>query len=169
MPVSDEHVHFKLSCFPEHDLEFGLSLFPNDGGSESARNANNELVDDAENSGGRNSEEVGIKMDLSDDLLHLVWPEFLFPCLYSMKVMIDFFCDLKCTNFLGFPWQIFSFLGQKDLCSAGVACKQWRSASVHGDFWKCLKFENTRISLQNCKSLYWFYFLPSHFAHSCTE
>ena len=72
MPVSDEHVHFKLSRFPEHDLEFGLSLFPNDGGSESARNANNELVDDAENSGGRNSEEVGIKMDLSDDLLHLV-------------------------------------------------------------------------------------------------
>ena len=72
-------------------MEFGLSLFPNDGGSESTRNANNELVDDAENSGGRNSEEVGIKMDLSDDLLHLVWPEFLFPCLYSMKVMIDFF------------------------------------------------------------------------------
>ncbi|RCV42925.1 hypothetical protein SETIT_9G254500v2 [Setaria italica] len=54
-------------------------------------------------------------MDLSDDLLHL----------------------------------IFSFLGQKDLCRAGVACKQWRSASVHADFWKCLKFENTRISLQN--------------------
>jgi len=53
-------------------LEFGLSLFRNDGGSESPRNANNELVDDAENSGGRNSEEVGIKMDLSDDLLHLV-------------------------------------------------------------------------------------------------
>jgi len=53
-------------------LEFGLSLFRNDGGSESPRNANNELVDDVENSGGRNSEEVGIKMDLSDDLLHLV-------------------------------------------------------------------------------------------------
>ena len=70
-----------------------------------------------------------------------------------MKVMLDF-CDLKCSNFLGFPLQIFSFLSQKDLCRAGVACKQWRSASVHGDFWKCLKFENTRISLQNCKSLY---------------
>jgi hypothetical protein len=82
-----------------------------------------------------------------------------------MKVMLDF-CDFKCTNFLGFPLQIFSFLGQKDLCCAGVACKQWRSASVHGDFWKCLKFENTRISLQNCKSVYWFCFLPSHFANS---
>ncbi|RCV42924.1 hypothetical protein SETIT_9G254500v2 [Setaria italica] len=115
LPISDEHAHFKQSRSPEHELEFGLSLFPNDGGSESSRDANNELVDDAENSGGRNSEDVGIKMDLSDDLLHL----------------------------------IFSFLGQKDLCRAGVACKQWRSASVHADFWKCLKFENTRISLQN--------------------
>jgi hypothetical protein len=71
LPISDEHAHFKLSRFPEHELEFGLSLFPNDGGSESSRDANNELVD-AENSGGRNSEDVGIKMDLSDDLLHLV-------------------------------------------------------------------------------------------------
>ncbi|XP_066385851.1 F-box/LRR-repeat protein 15-like isoform X3 [Miscanthus floridulus] len=114
LPISDECVHLKLSRFPEHELEFGLSLFPNDG-SESPRDANNEQVDNAENSGGRNSEDVGIRMDLSDDLLHL----------------------------------IFSFLGQKDLCRAGVTCKQWRSASVHDDFWKCLKFENTRISLQN--------------------
>ncbi|XP_002464671.2 F-box/LRR-repeat protein 15 [Sorghum bicolor] len=114
LPISEECVHLKLSRFPEHELEFGLSLFPNDG-SESPRDANNEKVDDAENSGGRNSEDVGIRMDLSDDLLHL----------------------------------IFSFLGQKDLCRAGVTCKQWRSASVHDDFWKCLKFENTRISLQN--------------------
>ncbi|OEL28846.1 F-box/LRR-repeat protein 15 [Dichanthelium oligosanthes] len=115
LSISDEHVHFKLSHFPEHELEFGLSLFPNDGGGESPRDANNEQIDGAENSGGRNSEDVGIKMDFSDDLLHL----------------------------------IFSFLGQKDLCRAGVACKQWRSASVHADFWKCLKFENPRISLQN--------------------
>ncbi|CAN6299529.1 unnamed protein product [Urochloa humidicola] len=115
LPISDENVNFKLSCFPEHELEFGLSLFPNDGGSDSSRDANNELVADTENSSGRNPEDVGIKMDLSDDLLHL----------------------------------IFSFLGQKDLCRAGAACKQWRSASVHADFWKCLKFENTRISLQN--------------------
>ncbi|AQK65583.1 F-box/LRR-repeat protein 15 [Zea mays] len=114
LPISDECVHLKLSCLPEHELEFGLSLFPNDG-SESLRDANNEIVDDAENPGERNSEGVGIRMDLSDDLLHL----------------------------------IFSFLGQKDLCRAGVTCKQWRSASVHDDFWKCLKFENTRISLQN--------------------
>ncbi|ONM06638.1 F-box/LRR-repeat protein 15 isoform X2 [Zea mays] len=98
----------------EHELEFGLSLFANDG-SESPRDANNEQVDDAENSGGRNSVDVGIRMDLSDDFLHM----------------------------------IFSFLDQKDLCRAGVTCKQWRSASVHDDFWKCLKFENTSVSLEN--------------------
>ncbi|ONM06652.1 F-box/LRR-repeat protein 15 [Zea mays] len=114
LPISDECVHLKLSRFPEHELEFGLSLFANDG-SESPRDANNEQVDDAENSGGRNSVDVGIRMDLSDDFLHM----------------------------------IFSFLDQKDLCRAGVTCKQWRSASVHDDFWKCLKFENTSVSLEN--------------------
>ncbi|ONM06640.1 F-box/LRR-repeat protein 15, partial [Zea mays] len=48
-----------------------------------------------------------------------------------------------------FLHMIFSFLDQKDLCRAGVTCKQWRSASVHDDFWKCLKFENTSVSLEN--------------------
>ncbi|XP_062205035.1 F-box/LRR-repeat protein 15-like isoform X6 [Phragmites australis] len=115
LPVSRERVHFNLSRCPEHELEFGLSLFPKDDGNESSRDAKNERVNHAEKSGGRNSEDVGIRMDLSDDLLHL----------------------------------IFSFLCQKDLCRAGVACKQWRSASMHEDFWRCLKFENTRISLQN--------------------
>ncbi|KAL6883720.1 hypothetical protein ACP4OV_011134 [Aristida adscensionis] len=112
LPVSDE-LRFNLSQVHEHELEFGLSLFPN-GGNESPEDVNNERVD-VEKSGGSNSEDVGIRMDLSDDLLHL----------------------------------IFSFLGQKDLCKAGVTCKQWRSASMHEEFWKCLKFEHTRISLQN--------------------
>jgi len=84
LPISDECVHLKLSRFPEHELEFGLSLFPNDG-SESPRDANNEQVDNAENSGGRNSEDVGIRMDLSDDLLHLVCPEFHFLIVYLQK------------------------------------------------------------------------------------
>nr|AAM01146.1 Putative F-box protein family [Oryza sativa Japonica Group]AAM44890.1 Putative F-box protein family [Oryza sativa Japonica Group] len=111
-PGSDEHGHFKLSHCPENELDFGLSLFPNDGVNENPGDGN---VGDVEISGGENSEDVEIRMDLSDDLLHL----------------------------------IFSFLGQRDLCKAGASCKQWRSASMHEDFWKCLKFENTRISLQN--------------------
>uniref|UniRef100_A0ACD5TPF6 Uncharacterized protein n=1 Tax=Avena sativa TaxID=4498 RepID=A0ACD5TPF6_AVESA len=99
----------------ENELEFGLSLFSNDGGNEIPRETNNQCVGDIENLGIRNAEDTEIRMDLSDDLLHL----------------------------------IFSFLCQKDLCKAGAACKQWQTSSVHEDFWKCLKFENTRISLQN--------------------
>uniref|UniRef100_A0A0D9XJD5 F-box domain-containing protein n=1 Tax=Leersia perrieri TaxID=77586 RepID=A0A0D9XJD5_9ORYZ len=111
-PGSDEHGHFKLLSCQENELDFVLSLFPNNGVHENPRDVN---VGDVENSDGGNSEDVEIRMDLSDDLLHL----------------------------------IFSFLGQRDLCKAGASCKQWRAASTHEDFWKCLKFENTRISLQN--------------------
>ncbi|CAM0957009.1 unnamed protein product [Alopecurus aequalis] len=110
-----EHDHLKLSHCPKNELDFGLSLFSNDGGDEIPRETNNQNVGDVEKSGGRNTEDTEIRMDLSDDLLHL----------------------------------IFSFLCQKDLCRAGAACKQWHFSSIHEDFWKCLKFENTRISLQN--------------------
>ncbi|XP_042473017.1 F-box/LRR-repeat protein 15-like isoform X1 [Zingiber officinale] len=68
-----------------------------------------------DNIGARNAEDIEFRMDLSDDLLHLV----------------------------------FSFLGQKDLCRAGSTCRQWLIASANENFWRCLKFENTRISLQN--------------------
>lgn len=79
LPISVEHMHFKLLHNPDHALEFGLSLIPNDGGNESPRNATNKRDDtDAEKSGGSNSEDAGIKMDLSDDLLHLVCCTFLF-------------------------------------------------------------------------------------------
>ncbi|CAL9208722.1 F-box/LRR-repeat protein 15-like [Musa acuminata AAA Group] len=44
---------------------------------------------------------------------------------------------------------IFSFLEQKDLCRAGATCKQWLAASTHENFWRCLEFENIRISQQN--------------------
>ncbi|KAJ0988468.1 hypothetical protein J5N97_006824 [Dioscorea zingiberensis] len=71
------------------------------------------------NSGGRNVEDVEARMDLSDDLLHLV----------------------------------FSFLGLKDLCKASASCKQWQSAAMHEDFWKCLNFEKTQISPQNFEAI----------------
>ncbi|BAT10712.1 Os10g0396666 [Oryza sativa Japonica Group] len=67
-PGSDEHGHFKLSHCPENELDFGLSLFPNDGVNENPGDGN---VGDVEISGGENSEDVEIRMDLSDDLLHL--------------------------------------------------------------------------------------------------
>ncbi|KAG8091312.1 hypothetical protein GUJ93_ZPchr0012g20512 [Zizania palustris] len=57
----------------ENELDCVLSLFPNDGVTENQRDGNNERVGDVENSGGRNSEDVEIRMDLSDDLLHLIF------------------------------------------------------------------------------------------------
>ncbi|XP_044969313.1 F-box/LRR-repeat protein 15 isoform X2 [Hordeum vulgare subsp. vulgare] len=114
-----EHDQLRLLHGPENELDFGLSLISNDGGNDIPRETNNYGVCDVERSGGTNAEVLEIRMDLSDDLLHL----------------------------------IFSFLCQKDLCRAGAACKQWQSASIHEDFWKYLKFENTRISLQNFVSI----------------
>ncbi|RWR79495.1 F-box/LRR-repeat protein 15-like protein [Cinnamomum micranthum f. kanehirae] len=55
-----------------------------------------------------------VRMDLTDDLLHMV----------------------------------FSFLNHIDLCRAASVCRQWRAASAHEDFWRCLDFENRSISLR---------------------
>ena len=57
LPISDEHVHFNVSRCPERELEFGLSLFPNDGASESSGDPTNKRVDDVQKSGGRVYEE----------------------------------------------------------------------------------------------------------------
>lgn len=80
-----------------------------------------EKVAQAENPNVGNAEQPlpELRMDLTDDLLYL----------------------------------IFSFLGQKDLCRAGAACKQWHVASSHEDFWRSLKFDNIPISLENFVSL----------------
>ncbi|KAK1287043.1 F-box/LRR-repeat protein 15 [Acorus calamus] len=57
-------------------------------------------------------DETEVRMDLTEDLLHLV----------------------------------FSFLEHVDLCRAAQVCKQWRFASGHEEFWRCLNFENKNIS-----------------------
>lgn len=57
-------------------------------------------------------EDFEVRMDLTDDLLHMV----------------------------------LSFLGQIDLSRAASVCRQWRAASAHEDFWKCLNFEDRNIS-----------------------
>lgn len=77
-----------------------------------------------DSSGGRDDEADGsdtskigtleTRMDLTDDLLHMV----------------------------------FSFLDHNDLCRAAMVCRQWRTASAHEDFWRCLNFENRAISIQ---------------------
>ncbi|KAE8735266.1 F-box/LRR-repeat protein 15 [Hibiscus syriacus] len=67
-----------------------------------------------ENEGGLRAEDFEIRMDLTDDLLHMV----------------------------------FSFLDHRNLCNAAMICRQWRSASAHEDFWRCLNFENRNIRLE---------------------
>ena len=47
--------------------------------------------------------------------------------------------------------QVFSFLDHINLCRAARVCKQWRAASAHEDFWKCLNFENRNISMEQCE------------------
>ncbi|XP_042452091.1 F-box/LRR-repeat protein 15-like isoform X1 [Zingiber officinale] len=99
---------------PEEMKGQSSSTLPDDGNNKSDGG-----VAYGDISGTRNTEDVEFRMDLSDDLLHLV----------------------------------FSFLGQKDLCRAGSTCRQWLVASTNENFWRCLKFENTRISIQNFISI----------------
>uniref|UniRef100_A0A7N0VDA7 F-box domain-containing protein n=1 Tax=Kalanchoe fedtschenkoi TaxID=63787 RepID=A0A7N0VDA7_KALFE len=64
-------------------------------------------------------EEYEHRMDLTDDLLHMV----------------------------------FSFLEHIHLCQSAMVCKQWRAASTHEDFWRCLSFENRRISIEQFEDM----------------
>lgn len=48
-------------------------------------------------------------------------------------------------------YQVFSFLDHINLCRAAIVCRQWRAASAHEDFWRCLNFENRKISMEQCR------------------
>ncbi|XP_077240958.1 F-box/LRR-repeat protein 15-like [Tasmannia lanceolata] len=48
---------------------------------------------------------------------------------------------------------VFSFLGHIDLCRAARVCRQWRAVSAHEDFWRCLNFENRKISALQFKDM----------------
>uniref|UniRef100_A0A7N1A8F6 F-box domain-containing protein n=1 Tax=Kalanchoe fedtschenkoi TaxID=63787 RepID=A0A7N1A8F6_KALFE len=64
-------------------------------------------------------EEYEHRMDLTDDLLHMV----------------------------------FSFLEHIHLCQSAMVCKQWRAASTHEDFWRCLNFKDKRISTEQFEDM----------------
>ncbi|PPS05670.1 hypothetical protein GOBAR_AA14976 [Gossypium barbadense] len=74
---------------------------------------------DEENEGDLRAEDSEIRMDLTDDLLHMV----------------------------------FSFLDHRNLCNSAMVCRQWRSASAHEDFWRCLNFENRSRSLEKFEDM----------------
>lgn len=120
-----------------------------------------EKVAQAENPNVGNDEQPlpELRMDLTDDLLYLVCPALKF-CLKVFDANVWHFQlwislhDKESYNGILIVLQIFSFLGQKDLCRAGAACKQWHVASSHEDFWRSLKFDNIPISLENCMHLF---------------
>ncbi|KAI4337187.1 hypothetical protein L6164_015633 [Bauhinia variegata] len=64
-------------------------------------------------------EDLEVRMDLTDDLLHMV----------------------------------FSFLDHPNLCKAAGVCRQWRAASAHEDFWRCLNFEDRNISVEQFEDM----------------
>ncbi|KAJ6924277.1 hypothetical protein NC652_017533 [Populus alba x Populus x berolinensis] len=75
--------------------------------------------DDGDDSSTSKSEDLEVRMDLTDDLLHMV----------------------------------FSFLDHINLCRAAMVCRQWRAASAHEDFWRCLNFENRNISVEQFEDM----------------
>ncbi|KAG8657229.1 hypothetical protein MANES_03G053433v8 [Manihot esculenta] len=75
--------------------------------------------DDEHEGGTSKSEDLEVRMDLTDDLLHMV----------------------------------FSFLDHINLSRAAMVCRQWRAASVHEDFWRCLNFENRNISIEQFEDM----------------
>ncbi|XP_058079504.1 F-box/LRR-repeat protein 15-like isoform X3 [Magnolia sinica] len=96
----------------ENEMVLNLSSVSNDVGGRNPTDANGGEDDDGDGSNISKIEDLEVRMDLTDDLLHMV----------------------------------FSFLVQIDLCRAARVCRQWRAASAHEDFWRCLNFENRNIS-----------------------
>ncbi|XP_038696416.1 F-box/LRR-repeat protein 15-like isoform X2 [Tripterygium wilfordii] len=48
---------------------------------------------------------------------------------------------------------VLSFLDHVNLCRASMVCRQWRAASAHEDFWRCLNFENRNISMEQFEDM----------------
>ncbi|KAL4318547.1 hypothetical protein GQ457_18G002000 [Hibiscus cannabinus] len=90
---------------------FDQNFILNDG---SAENPGNGEIDE-----NPSTEDSEIQMDLTDDLLHMV----------------------------------FSFLDHGNLCHAAIVCRQWKAASTHEDFWRCLNFENRNISIEQFEDM----------------
>ncbi|KAJ4953886.1 hypothetical protein NE237_030718 [Protea cynaroides] len=89
-----------------------LSSAPNGGGSRNPMDSNGGGDNDGGGSNSSKIEDLEVKMDLTDDLLHMV----------------------------------LSFLDHINRCRAARVCRQWRAATAHEDFWRCLNFESRNIS-----------------------
>ncbi|KAH0969763.1 hypothetical protein GBA52_028359 [Prunus armeniaca] len=111
------------SNVPFKSETFFQNFTPNNGGEESPFDSGSGKDDEGDKSGPSKTEDLEVRMDLTDDLLHMV----------------------------------FSFLDHINLCRAAIVCRQWRAASAHEDFWRCLNFENRNISLEQFEDICWRY------------
>ncbi|KAJ6406586.1 hypothetical protein OIU84_010156 [Salix udensis] len=103
------------SC--SNDCHYAAVMASGAGNSTPSADRHLGLRDDGDDSITSKSEDLEVRMDLTDDLLHMV----------------------------------FSFLDHVNLCQAAKVCRQWRAASSHEDFWRCLNFENRNISVEQCE------------------
>ncbi|KAM1012923.1 hypothetical protein ACFX13_043694 [Malus domestica] len=111
------------SFIPYKSETFFQNTTPNIGCEDGPFDSGSGKDDDGDHSGTSKTEDLEVRMDLTDDLLHMV----------------------------------FSFLDHINLCRAAIVCRQWRSASAHEDFWRCLNFENRSISVEQFEDICWRY------------
>ncbi|KAF8370135.1 hypothetical protein HHK36_031830 [Tetracentron sinense] len=112
-PSDGDHITSQLSSVSfENEMILYLTSTHNDGGNGKSMDFNNGNDGDGDGCGISKMEDLEIRMDLTDDLLHMV----------------------------------LSFLDNISLCRAARVCRQWRAASAHEDFWRCLNFKNRNIS-----------------------
>ncbi|KAK6912876.1 F-box domain [Dillenia turbinata] len=109
---------FRGSLVPYRSEDAFVSSIFHHGGDEGPANSIHENYE-GHGSDSMSIEDSEIRMDLTDDLLHMV----------------------------------FSFLDHINLCRAAIVCRQWRAASAHEDFWRCLNFENRNISVEQFEDI----------------
>ncbi|XP_042965343.1 F-box/LRR-repeat protein 15-like isoform X1 [Carya illinoinensis] len=107
------------SSFSSKNQMFYHTVTMADGGDKNASKSRDGKDDEGDESGRLETEYLEVRMDLTDDLLHMV----------------------------------FSFLDHINLCQAARVCRQWREASAHEDFWRCLNFEDRNISIEQFEDM----------------
>ncbi|KAF8393616.1 hypothetical protein HHK36_021860 [Tetracentron sinense] len=108
----DHNTSQSSSVLSENEMILYLTSMYNVGGNGKPMDSSDGRDSDGDGCGTFKTEELEVRMDLTDDLLHMV----------------------------------FSFLDHISVVRAARVCKQWRAASAHEDFWRCLNFENRNIS-----------------------
>ncbi|KAJ6743359.1 hypothetical protein OIU85_017328 [Salix viminalis] len=118
-PSADRHLGLRQSSSTPSNNDIFYHNFMWNNNSDDNPFDSNGARDDGDDSITSKSEDLEVRMDLTDDLLHMV----------------------------------FSFLDHVNLCQAAKVCRQWRAATSHEDFWRCLNFENRNISVEQFEDM----------------